>query len=264
MRKTYRDKKPADYWTKRWNAIPADAPAEGEDRYPLLYSNMVITRPDGAVLELGCGPGRLVRYYHARGVEIIGVDSIAAVVQKLKACDPELNVVHADARALPFEDDRFEVALCFGVYHSLDHDASKAVAETFRVLRPGGRLCAEFRADSLHNRLIDMYKGWGKHATEFHKWNYRDHEARSMLVHAGFEVEQELAALNMTILYHIPFLRHSSQRGYDEHISRARGYRLLRWVEWLQELGLRFAPKQMCNVHIYICRKPLEVGNVSG
>src|ERR1700682_1467626 len=34
-----------------------------------------------------------------------------------------------------------------------------------------GRLCAEFRADSLHNRMIDLYKRGTGPATAFHKWN---------------------------------------------------------------------------------------------
>lgn len=181
MRKTYREKKSPEYWISRWNEIPVDEPAEGHDRYPLLYANMVVRGGDGEVLELGCGAGRLLRYYHAKGTRIVGVDNVAAAIAKLQACDPQLNVLQADARALPFETGRFTTVLCFGVYHSLEDDVAAAISETFRVLRPGGRLCSEFRSDSLHNRMIDSYKGRGKHATEFHKWNYRRRDARTML-----------------------------------------------------------------------------------
>ncbi len=259
MRKTYREKKSPEYWNSRWNQIPVDAPAEGHDRYPLLYANMVVRDGDGEVLELGCGPGRLLRYYHAKGTRIVGVDNVEAVITKLQACDPALRVVHADARTLPFETGRFGTVLCFGVYHSLEDDVPAAIGETFRVLRPGGRLCAEFRSDSLHNRMIDSYKGFGKHGTEFHKWNYQRQEARAMLGKAGFLIESEHAALNMPLLYHVPFLRHPSQRRSDEHSARISGYRLRPWLQTLHSAGLRLVPGSLANLYIFVCRKPGEI-----
>ncbi len=259
MRKTYREKKSPEYWITRWNQIPVDAPAEGHDSYPLLYANMVVRDRDGEVLELGCGAGRLLRYYHARGTRIVGVDNVAPVITKLQACDPELRVVHADARTLPFETGRFTTVLCFGVYHSLEDDVAAAISETFRVLRPGGRLCAEFRSDSLHNRMIDYYKGRGKHATEFHKWNYRRQEARAMLKQAGFLIEKEYSALNMPLLYHVPFLRHPSQRHSDEHSARISGYRLRKWLQTLHSVGLRLLPGLLANEYSFVGRKPGEL-----
>jgi SAM-dependent methyltransferase len=256
MRKTYREKKSPEYWISRWDQIPVDAPAEGYDRYPLLYANMVVRNNDGEVLELGCGAGRLVRYYHAKGTRIVGVDNVAVVIRKLKVCDPQLHVVHADARSLPFETGRFTTALCFGVYHSLEHDVATAISETFRVLRPGGRLCAEFRSDSLHNRMIDYYKGAGRRATAFHKWNYRRQDARAMLARAGFVIESEHSALNMPLLYHVAVLRHPSQRHSDEHSARISGYRMRPWLETLHSIGLRLVPAFLANEYIFVCRKP--------
>lgn len=256
MRKTYRERKSSEYWASRWNQVPVDAPAEGYDCYPLLYANMVVGETDGEVLELGCGPGRLVRYYHAKGVKIIGVDNVVAAITKLKATDPQLHVVQADARRLPFETGRFATALCFGVYHSLEHDVVAAINETFRVLRPGGRLCAEFRSDSLHNWMIDFYKGIGKRGTDFHKWNYQPHEARAMLVDAGFLVEREHPALNMPLLYHFPRLRHPSQKNIDEHRARILGYRLQPWLQTLHSIGLQLLPEVFANQYMFVCRKP--------
>jgi SAM-dependent methyltransferase len=257
MHKTYREKKSPDYWISRWDQIPVDEPAEGHDRYPLLYADLVVRDgDDGEILELGCGPGRLLRYYHAKGTKIVGADNVAAVITKLEACDPELRVVHADARKLPFESGRFTAVLCFGVYHSLEFDVAAAISETFRVLQPGGRLCAEFRSDSLHNRMIDYYKGRGKQATEFHKWNYRRQEARDMLGQAGFLIESEYPAINMPLLYHLPFLRHPSQRRSDEHSARISGYRLRAWLQALHSIGLRLLPGLFANLYIVVCSKP--------
>jgi ubiquinone/menaquinone biosynthesis C-methylase UbiE len=46
---------------------------------------------------------------------------------------------HADATALPFPDDTFDVVLSWVMlHHTVEWE--KAVAEAIRVLRPGGRL----------------------------------------------------------------------------------------------------------------------------
>lgn len=258
MRLTYRDKSTAAYWDRRWAQLPVDRPAGGADRYPLAHAERLVRDVDGPLLELGCGPGRLLRNYHQRGFDILGVDSVEEVVRKLDAYEPGLRAAHADARALPFEDARFGGVLCFGVFHSLENGVGKAIAETYRVLRPGGSLCAEFRADSLHNLIIDYYKGRGKTATEFHKCNFTIEDARAALVEAGFEVEAMVPAINMSVLYHLALLRHASQKSYDEHTCRADGYRLRPTIEAAQALALRWAPRQVANLFIFYCRKPQE------
>jgi SAM-dependent methyltransferase len=257
MRKTLRAKRADNYWALRWANIPVDAPAQGHDRYPLFHADLVVGEGSGPILELGCGAGRLVRHYHERGLNIIGVDNIKVAIQKLKQCDDNLDVRHADATALPFADGYFSTVLCFGVYHSLENDVGKAIQETFRVLRPGGQLAAEFRSDSVHNWLIDKFKTRRGQTTAFHKWNYRCHEARHLLEHAGFVVELELPAINMPLLYHIPLLKHFSQREVDEHDARRLGYRLRPPLDKIHALGAKYLPDVFANEYIFICKKPL-------
>jgi hypothetical protein len=107
--------------------------------------------------------------------------------------------------------------------------------------------------------MIDYYKGRGKQATEFHKWNYRRREARAMLRQTGFVIESEYAALNMPLLYHVPLLRHPSQRRSDEHSARISGYRLRAWLQALHSIGLRLLPGCFANQYIFVCRKPGEI-----
>ena len=76
MRITYRTRGVKEYWTARWDNIPVDSPMENNNVYPLKYSEMIIKDRNGKVLEAGCGAGRILRYYHNKGIDIFGIDFI--------------------------------------------------------------------------------------------------------------------------------------------------------------------------------------------
>lgn len=155
MRVTYRPLAVKDYWAKRWADIPADKPMENRSVYPLRYSELTIKRNDGPILEAGCGAGRILRYYHDRGYDIVGIDYIDVAVNKLREIDPTLKAEIGDVTNLNFKDGSFKYVLAFGLYHNLQHDLDKAVAETWRVMQKGGRVCASFRADNVQTLLTD-------------------------------------------------------------------------------------------------------------
>ena len=73
--------------------------------------------PTGArVVEVGCGPGPVSRALASRpGMgEVVGVDPSPVFLSKgreLAQDIPNLTFVEGDARALPFEDDSFDVLI---------------------------------------------------------------------------------------------------------------------------------------------------------
>lgn len=62
MRITYRTRGVKEYWTARWDEIPADVPMENASTYPLKYAQMTVKGKEGRILEAGCGAGRVLRY----------------------------------------------------------------------------------------------------------------------------------------------------------------------------------------------------------
>ena len=100
MQATYRNKNINEYWHDRWDQIPIDSVMKNENIYPLKYANMTIQSQQGRILELGCGPGRLLRYYKNRGYNIVGVDFVEAIIDRLKKTDPELQVEAGNAQRL--------------------------------------------------------------------------------------------------------------------------------------------------------------------
>ena len=63
MRITYRTRGVKDYWEFRWSDISADEAMTNVNAYPLKYALRTVTSNDGAILEAGCGAGRILRYF---------------------------------------------------------------------------------------------------------------------------------------------------------------------------------------------------------
>lgn len=95
------------------------------------------------VLEVGSGAGQCSRWVGARGGRPIGLDLSFRQLQHSRRIDLMSEVpvpsLQGTATALPFADDSFDVVFSsFGALQFVS-DLDVALAETARVLRPGGR-----------------------------------------------------------------------------------------------------------------------------
>ena len=105
--------------------------------YPTYLAKLAAVRgyldvlpPETRVLDAGCGEGVLVDEYAGR-LRISGVD----------ANYQSGHVTTGSLMALPFDAGSFDRALCLDVLEHLSYeDQPRALAELFRVLRPGGEL----------------------------------------------------------------------------------------------------------------------------
>jgi ubiquinone/menaquinone biosynthesis C-methylase UbiE len=126
---------------------------EPVQRTVLDMAEQEVPRP-GAILDVGCGTGRLLRSASARfpGAELSGVDPAPEMVRQaqLRAGAGSAIGFHlAGGEELPFSDHRFDLVFSTLTFHHWA-DQRKAVAEIARVLAPGGRwLLADFLATGL-------------------------------------------------------------------------------------------------------------------
>src|SRR6201987_5364255 len=97
------------------------------------------------VLDVGCGTGSLTFTVPqiAKVASVTGVDLTEAYVEfaRSRNTNPHITFRTADARALPFEDNSFDRAFSMLVLQFIP-DATRAVAEMRRVVRPGGAVTA--------------------------------------------------------------------------------------------------------------------------
>ncbi len=98
----------------------------------------------GQVLEIAIGTGRNLPFYPA-DVEITGIEISPAMLeiarQRAQGLGRQVKLIIGDVQALPFPDQRFDTVVCTIALCSIP-DERKAVAEVWRVLRPGGRFVA--------------------------------------------------------------------------------------------------------------------------
>lgn len=95
----------------------------------------------GRVLELGSGTGRLMRPLSRAGIDIVGIDRSERMLDVAKRRSRSLALIRGDIRALPFEDQRFDLVLApYGLLQSVTKpgDLERTLAAVARVLVAGG------------------------------------------------------------------------------------------------------------------------------
>jgi SAM-dependent methyltransferase len=124
-----------------WRAVPAAYDAgfarlTSQAAGPLLDAAGVTAGT--RVLDVATGPGYAAEAALRRGARVTGVDFSPAMVERARGRVPGADFRVADAEDLPFDDASFDaVVMNFGLLHLARPE--RAVAETARVLRPGGR-----------------------------------------------------------------------------------------------------------------------------
>ncbi len=91
------------------------------------------------VLDAGCGPGKTANLLHETGCRVVGIDRDARILPAENALADNLCFVQGDICSLPLSADSLDAVFCECVLNLLPQPEA-ALAEFFRILRPGGRL----------------------------------------------------------------------------------------------------------------------------
>jgi ubiquinone/menaquinone biosynthesis C-methylase UbiE len=95
----------------------------------------------GTLLEVGCGMGIDSIQLARCGFQVTAIDltenAIALARQLAAMRGAKIDFIAGNAEALDFGDETFDAVYSFGVLHHTP-DIQRAIAEVYRVLRPGG------------------------------------------------------------------------------------------------------------------------------
>ncbi len=91
------------------------------------------------ILDVAAGTGTSSAAFARSGAHVVALDFSPGMVAEGRRRHPQLEFVEGDAEKLPFGDDEFDaVTISFGL-RNVEHP-KVALAEMYRVLKPGGRL----------------------------------------------------------------------------------------------------------------------------
>jgi ubiquinone/menaquinone biosynthesis C-methylase UbiE len=94
---------------------------------------------DGPILDLGCGTGRVSKYYSDQGYQVVGLDISKEMLKICRQKSAGISVCLGDGARLPFRDNSFSTVISYGALHHIP-DIEAVFHELHRVLVPGGVL----------------------------------------------------------------------------------------------------------------------------
>ena len=170
-----------------WNWETPAGNLRWQRRVKMLCS---IINNNDVVLEVGCGTGyftkELVKTKALITAIDISTDLINEAINTIK--EPNVNFLIENAYQMTFTDNSFDRVVGSSVLHHLDVD--KAIAEIYRVLKPGGKI--SFTEPNMMNPQIALQKnipyikrklGDSPDETAFYRW-----VIKKKLLNAGFKL----------------------------------------------------------------------------
>ncbi len=149
---------------QKWNLRAETYDKKRFDFFRMMQERTIAllpVKPEMLFLDMGCGTGWAV--CHVAGLAeqrgaFYGIDLAPKMIEKAKENSRDSKNVYfyeANAEALAFENDFFDVILCTNSFHHYPHPA-KALDEVRCVLKPGGQIgIMDFTADGPILRMID-------------------------------------------------------------------------------------------------------------
>ncbi|HLW00914.1 MAG TPA: bifunctional 2-polyprenyl-6-hydroxyphenol methylase/3-demethylubiquinol 3-O-methyltransferase UbiG [Ktedonobacterales bacterium] len=143
-----------------------------------LTERLKLDPRDLCALDVGCGGGLLAEEFARLGCQVTGIDPSAPSIATARAHASQAGLAIAYqvgvGEQLPFADASFDLVYCCDVLEHVS-DVERVIAETARVLKPGGVYCFDTINRTLFSKLvtIKLFQEW--QATAFlpprlHAW----------------------------------------------------------------------------------------------
>jgi ubiquinone/menaquinone biosynthesis C-methylase UbiE len=158
-----------------------DHPMDRASRAFALGSLDLLPRKDGVVLEVGCSSGYMLRLIKQKLPDalVIGTDYVLGPLEALAPTLPDVPIVQFDLTRCPLPSASVDAVIMANVLEHIKDDRA-ALAQAYRILRPGGLLILEVPAGP---QLYDIYD-----ELLMHHRRYTMARIRRLFTRTGFEI----------------------------------------------------------------------------
>ena len=164
---------------------------------------------DSNVIDIGVGRGRFVVMLRALSdCRISGIDDFADATYNYESIDRAMRPFGIEMtkgdimEPFPFDDQTFDLAVCFNTFEHLPASPRKVMREIYRILKPGGMcvigmpnilaLYKRIRVLSGRTNLPRFDVWWTQHPWRGHIREAAPDELREILIRSGFRAGQEI------------------------------------------------------------------------
>ena len=193
-----------DYKKKFWE----DVDREYEDQADRMAIRKLLPKLMAKFAVIGCGYGRVAKAYIKRAHKVILFDySKTELKQAEETFGDKIETRAGDIYELPFKDDELDGLMMVRVTHHLKH-MDKALAELYRVLKPGGVAVIEVANKRTLPKMARFITGKSK-VNPFDKkvanykeiskdgfYNYHPKYVEELFDKTGFKIERVLSVSN--------------------------------------------------------------------
>jgi SAM-dependent methyltransferase len=140
-----------------------------------------VPAPHPTIIEIGCSSGFLLKSIRDRlpGAILVGSDFVLDPLERLAANLPEVPLIQFDLLECPLPDNSFDAAVLLNVLEHIERD-DLALAQTFRIMKPGGIAVLEVPAGP---GLYDVYDKQLLHWRRYQMTSFA-----ALVQGAGFEI----------------------------------------------------------------------------
>ncbi|AYO40531.1 MULTISPECIES: methyltransferase domain-containing protein [Serratia] len=116
------------------------------------------------VIDLGAGTGKFTPRLLETGAQVIAVEPVAQMLEKLSIALPQVKTLAGTAESIPLPDESVDAVVCAQSFHWFA--TPQALAEIKRILKPGGKLGLVWNMRDARvswvrklNQIVDRHEG---------------------------------------------------------------------------------------------------------
>ena len=167
------------------------------------FANAV--RVQGAVCDMGCGPGHVARYLQSLGTHVFGFDISTKMIEQARQLNPGIFLEVGDMLAFGMPDGRLAGIVAFYAIVNIPKALPAIFKEMFRMLQSDGLLLLAFHIGDEAVHYDDL---WGRRISlDF--FYFQPTEIRHLLEAAGFVIDEMIEREP-----YAPEVEHQSRRAY--------------------------------------------------